>query len=194
MPDSGSIISNTASFIPKTRLTSSSMRNRKGFDAGTLGATFILLVSLALFGGVYFYKSSLQKENDAAIASLNIAKEAFEPSLLTELSRLNNSINSAKTILSKHIVPSEILNLISTLALKEVFFSNFAYSADSKSILVKMAGEAKSYTGIALQAKIFEENDAVENVSFSNLSLKDAGKVGFNVELTVKPDFLIYKP
>ncbi len=196
MLDGGSIISNTTSFIPKTRITAGLTRTGKGagFGLGMLVSGFILFVSLALFGGVYFYKNSLQKGIDEAVASIELARKAFEPGLIMELISLNSSINSVKIVLNQHRAPLRILDLIGNLVLKDVFFSNFAYSFDDKIVLVKMTGEAKSYAGVALQAKVFEENDAIDEVYFSGLSLKEEGKVGFSVELTVKPEFLIYKP
>lgn len=193
MPDGGSIISNTTSFIPKTRFSTGSNRTGRGtnFDLGILISGFILLVSLALFGGVYLYKTSAQKGLDETITSLEKTKKAFEPDIIAELSRLSTLINSVKTIFIQHRIPSKILGLLSKLTQKDVFFLNFSYSVDNdKTASIKMIGEANSYTSVASQVKIFEEDEAVQEVSFSNLSLKEAGKVGFNIELIVKPEFL----
>jgi hypothetical protein len=57
-----------------------------------------------------------------------------------------------------------------------------------------MVGEAKSYTAVAFQAKLFENNEFIDHVIFSSLNLKEAGKVGFSVELVFKPSYIIYKP
>lgn len=152
------------------------------------------MVSLVFFGGAYFYKQSLQKNVNEMAASLERAQNAFEPGLINELSRLSGSIIAAKQVLENHRVISKILNLIGALTLKDTTFSNFKYAARDNKITIAMNGETKSYAGVALQAKLFEESGSVESVIFSNLSLKEAGKVNFNVELAIKPEFLIYEP
>ena len=190
MPD-GSIT--TTSFIPKARLTASTYR-RKGVGVGFLISLILLLLSAGIFGGLYLYKKSLQTEIGSAAASLELAKKAFEENLITELSRLNSSVNAAKILFSQHQATTRIFKLISDFVLKDVSFSNFNYNFSGKSITVLMNGEAKSYTGVALQAKIFEESGFIDKVIFSGLSLKGAGKVNFNVELSFNPSYVIYKP
>lgn len=184
----------TTSFIPKTRLTAASrQRPGIGFGLGLLVSGFILLVSLGLFGGVYFYKQSLQKQIDEAVVNLERAKKAFEPGLITELTNLTGSVNAAKQIFSQHQASSKLLKLIGDLSLKEVTFTTFTYGASGNDIIVSMNGDAKSYTTVALQTKLLEDSDFIDTVSISNLALKEAGRVNFSVKLTIKYDFLIYK-
>ncbi len=190
MPD-GPII--TTSFIPKARLTAPTYR-RKSVGVGFLISLLLLLLSAGIFGGLYLYKKSLQTEIDSAAASLELAKKAFEENLVTELSRLNSSVNVTKILFSQHQAASRIFKLISDLVLKDISFSNFNYNFNGKSITVAMNGEAKSYAGVALQAKIFEESGFIDKVIFSGLALKGAGKVNFNVELSFNPSYAIYKP
>lgn len=186
-------IATTTSFIPKTRLTTAAYPKR-GLGLGFFISFFILLLSGGLFGGVYFYKSSLQKEVNDMAASLERAKKAFEPSLIAELERFTSSINSAKTLFNQHRDISKIFKLINDLTLKDVKFSDFKYNVDNKIALLIMSGEAKSYTTIALQAKLFEKSDFIDRVLFSNFSLKEGGKVSFSVEIIFKSSYLFYKP
>ena len=184
----------TTSFIPKTRLTlAGHKRPGIGFGLGLLVSGFVLLVSLGLFGGVYLYKQSLQKQIDEATATLERAKKAFEPGLITELANLTGSISAAKQIFSQHQASSKLLKLIGDLTLKEATFTTFTYGVFDKDITVSMNGDAKSYAAVAFQAKLLEDSDFIDTVSISNLALKEAGRVSFSVKLTIKPDFLIYK-
>ncbi len=182
----------TTSFIPKTRLTAITYR-AKGFGLGFFISTIILLLALASFAGVYFYKQSLQKQIADEKASLERAKQAFEPGLISELAHLNVTIDAAKILMANHQALSDIFSFLSDLTLSDTSFSNFHYGTIAGKPVVDMAGEASSYTGVALQAKLFRENDLIEQVSFSNLSLKEAGKVSFSIELVFKPAKLIYK-
>ena len=186
-------ITTTTSFIPKTKFTAATYP-KKGLGLGFFISFFILLLSAGLFGGVYLYKSSLQKEVNDMAASLEIAKKSFEPSLIAELEKFTSSITSAKIIFNQHKDISKIFKLINDLTLKDVKFSDFKYNIDNKIALLAMTGEAKSYTTIALQAKIFENSEFVDQVVFSNFSLKEGGKVSFSVEIIFKSSYLFYKP
>ncbi len=183
----------TTSFIPKTRLTSSTYQAR-GFGLGILISLLLLVVSGGLFGGVYFYRQSLQKEIDGMISSLEKAKKAFEPNLAVELGQLTSLINGAKSLLPQHGNISEVFKFINANTLSDVRFSDFKYIASDKGISAALVGEAKSYTTVALQAKLFEESDFIDRAMFSNFNLKEGGKVGFNVEIIFKPSLLVYKP
>ncbi|MDP3052153.1 MAG: hypothetical protein Q8N42_01460 [bacterium] len=189
----GQLASPVTSFIPKTRINAPSQK-AKGIGLGVLVSGLILLISLGLFGGVYFYKQSLQNKVNDATANLARAKQAFEVSLFNELSGLTSSISAAKQILAQHSAPSKILKLIGDLTLKDATFSNFIYNLSNKNASIIMNGDAKSYTVVALQAKLFDDSDFIDDVTFSNLSLKEGGKINFTVNFNVSPDFLIYKP
>ncbi len=183
----------TTSFIPKTRLNAPAQRS-KGVGVGFLISLVLLLLSAGIFGGLYLYKRSLQTDINSATASLELAKKSFEENLISELNKLNYSINTAKIIFSQHQATSQIFKLVGDLTLKDVSFSNFNYNFNGKFATVSMNGDAQSYASVALQAKMFEESGFIERVIFSGLSLKAAGKVSFNVELTFNPSYIIYKP
>ncbi len=183
----------TTSFIPKARLAGPVYRSSRSFGLLFPVSFFLLLVSLALFAGSYFYRQSLQKQADEAVASLETAKKSLEPELINELTNLSYSINTAKTLLGQHQAPSQILKIISDLTLKDVRYSDFKYSLAEKNLLVTMTGEAKSYGGVALQAKLFEESDYAGKAAVSELKLKEGGKVGFSAEVVFNPAGFIYK-
>lgn len=183
----------TTSFIPKTRLTGPTYR-RKSFGIGFFISVILLLISLGLLGGAYLYRQALQKSVDEDIASLELARKSFEPVLIDELSQLTFSIKAAKTLVSQHGAASRIFKVISDLTLKDVRFSDFKFTMVEKNPAVTMLGEAGSYTGAALQAKLFGQSDDVSKVTFSNFNLKEAGKVSFNVNIVLNPSILTYQP
>jgi hypothetical protein len=183
----------TTSFIPKTRMTTTTYK-KSGLGLGFFISLLILILSAGLFGGVYLYRSSLQTEVKDMTASLEIAKKSFEPSLIAELDKFTSAVNSAKVLFNQHRDISKIFKLINDLTLKDVKFSDFDYGVDNKIAVLTMSGEAKSYTTIALQAKLFENSDFVDRVIFSNFSLKEGGKVSFGVEIDFKPSYLFYQP
>lgn len=184
---------NTTSFIPKTRLNPSPYRG-KGIGAGVLIAIIIFVLSALLYGGAFLYKNNLQKQIDELEASLGRVKAAFEPALISEFKKVSSKIESSKILLLQHKALSHVLNLIGSLTTKDVRFSNFNGSFSGQKAVVTMFGEARSYTAVAVQAKVFENNDSIEQVSFSGLSLGSGGRVRFNVEIIFKPGIFSYKP
>jgi hypothetical protein len=183
----------TTSFIPKTRLAGPTYRS-KGVGLWFLISFFLFLISLGLSGGAYLYKQSLQKSVDEDIASLELAKKSLEPSLINQLNRFAFSINAAKILFSQHNTSAEIFKIISGFTLKDVRFLNFDFKIAGGNPVVSMNGEANSYTSVALQAKLFEQSDAVSQVIFSKFKLKEGGKVDFSVEITLSPLSFVYKP
>jgi hypothetical protein len=75
-----------------------------------------------------------------------------------------------------------------------VRFLSFDFKTVDENPVVIMNGEANSYTDIALQSRLFEENDAVSQVTFSKFVLKEGGKVSFSVEITLNPSSVTYSP
>jgi hypothetical protein len=184
----------TTSFIPKTRLTAPATYRRKGFGMGFLISFLLLLISGGLFAGAYLYKQSLQKSVDDDVASLKLALESIEPKLIDEFGQLASSVNTAKILFGQHTASSKIFKLISDYTLKNVRFLNFDFKTVDENPVVIMNGEANSYTDIALQSRLFEENDAVSQVTFSKFVLKEGGKVSFSVEIVLNPSSVTYSP
>ena len=94
-------------------------------------------------------------END-----LNLAKNRFEPSKITELQVLDKRLRGSSEILSRHIAISPIFQALQTLTMKTVRYTKFSYSSgeDKKAkILVKMSGLAIGYRSVALQSDLFAQ-------------------------------------
>lgn len=181
------------SFIPKKTFT------RPSYKAGGPGllvifAFLVFLISLVVAGGLFFYKSNLEKQVDLLIQSLERAKAAFEPSLISEMIQASVKIDSAKSLFAQHKTLIPILDLLSKNTLKNVRFNGFNYSGNEKEPIVTLKGVAKDYTNLAVQAKVFEDEKNIKSVSFSDFSLGDKGIVNFSVKIVVAPSFLAYKP
>lgn len=154
-------------------------------------AILMLAVSLLIFGSAFFYKQLLQKQRVAVEASLKRLEADFEPALLKELSRSSGVLSAARILLNKHVAVSRIFKFVEDNVLDDVRFSSFNYNAENS--LLRMNGDAHSYTALARQAAAFEESKFVENVSLSNLSLGAKGDIGFSIIILFKPVILQYQ-
>lgn len=183
------------SFIPKKTVIESPKRIKSGGGAINLIAFIVFLASLIAAGGAYFYRESVKTDIEEFKRSLAVAKNQFEPSLITELQILDKRLNAATTILDKHIAVSPIFVLLEEVTLPTVRYSDFSYEVDTTTNLVNvtMKGEAKGYNFIALQADLFDDNKFIKNPIFSDFVLDQTGNIDFNLTFSVDKSLVSYE-
>lgn len=183
------------SFIPKKTVIESPKRIKSGGGVVNLIAFIVFLASLIAAGGAYFYRESVKTDIEEFKRSLAVAKNQFEPSLITELQILDKRLNAATTILDKHIAVSPIFILLEEVTLPTVRYSDFSYEVDTTTNLVNvtMKGEAKGYNFIALQADLFDDNKFIKNPIFSDFVLDQTGNIDFNLTFSVDKSLVSYE-
>ena len=183
------------SFIPKKPLTEDRVVRERPVSVVTFFATVIFFATLVAGVGAYGYQVVLAKKVKDMAVSLDKAKGAFEPSLLSDLEVLDRRINASQEILSNHIAVSPIFQSLQELTLKNVRFTKFSYEVSRESgITVKMSGLSPNYSYItlALQSDVFVQNKYIKNPVFSNLNLDEKGNVTFDLTFSVDPSFVKY--
>jgi hypothetical protein len=190
------------SFIPKKPMVQEHVSSTHSFGFFTIVSIFILFTVLLSTGGLYFYKTIVQKNIAKMVDDLNLAKNRFEPSKITELQVLDRRLKASTEILSRHIAITPIFQVLSAITMKTVRYTKFSYnfaddkdSASSK-INIKMSGLAVGYRSVALQSDLFTTREEGKNFIdpvFSNLKLDDKGNVLFDLEFSVNPSFVDYK-
>ncbi|HPS21224.1 MAG TPA: hypothetical protein PLO44_00210 [Candidatus Paceibacterota bacterium] len=189
------------SFIPKkpivTEERTETARPRRPVSILTLISIFIFLAVVLATGGLYLYKSMLQKNITEMSANLALAQERFEPAKINQLQVLGKRLSASDQILTKHIAISPIFETLQESTMKTIRYTDFNYSfgteKNSKLINVIMSGQAIGYRSIALQADLLAENKNIIDPTFSNLKLDDKGNVLFDLEFSVDPNFVDYK-
>lgn len=161
-------------------------------DIFILIAIVALAAALALAAGVFLYDRFLDANVQKKSEQLERARQAFEPVLIQELIRLDSRLQAADDVLARHLAPSELFNLLEELTLQSVEYDSMDYKVgDDDTIEVRMKGKARSVNGVALQASVFGQHNAVTNPIFSDLDLVSDG-VTFEVTATVNPSALRY--
>lgn len=171
------------SLIPKKPAVKAS------YQAGSFGAlfrlSFIFFVAAAvLTGALYFYRNFQTNNLSDQKSSLQKLETEFEPALISELDKVSSSVSFSKTLLKNHLKTSQIFTMLEQNTLPEIAFSSFSYNSDTKSLA--LIGEASSYGTISSQASVFESLQNAASAKFSNLGLKDNGKVTFNLIIVFK--------
>ena len=189
-----------ADFIPDNMAGEKRRGNTSGSSSGGGSAVDILVLlavvalaaSLALAAGVFLYDRFLDTNAQRKGEQLARAQQAFEPELIRELIRLDARLQAADVILGSHLAPSELFNLLEELTLQSVSYESLNYQInDDDSIQISMRGKARSVNGVALQASVFGQHNAVTNPIFSDLDFVSEG-VTFQVSATVNPSAIRY--
>ena len=184
-----------SSFIPRDAAAPTAVRTVRGpgfSDLLILIAIVLLVASVALAIGVFLYVQFLQTSSKSKLDQLERAKEAFEPSLIQELTRLDDRMRAADQVLSAHLAPSVFFHLLEGLTLQTVAFSDLDFQAiDPQNMRVKMRGVAQSVNSIALQAAYLSKSGAVTSPIFSNIDREPTG-VNFDLSAIINPTGLYY--
>ncbi len=182
------------SFIPKKALEETKKTSPHGVGIFSLLSYVIFIAAITLAAGTFLYSRYLGGIITKKDASLAKAKDAYEPALIDELSRLNGRIEASKEVLNNHVALSSFFDVLGQSTLKTVRFSSFSYSlgADGK-VIISMEGQAESFGSIALQSDFFGKSKYIKNAIFSNLNLDRNGNVTFNLNATVDPSLIAYE-
>ena len=190
-----------ASFIPDkmpARQPGGAAPQSTESSGGGLGDILILIAvvglaaSLALAAGVFLYDRFLDASVQKKTEQLSRAQQAFEPALIQELVRLDSRLQAADDVLANHLAPSELFNLLEELTLQSVAYRSMDYSVhEDGSVEIKLSGKARSVNGVALQASVFGQHNAVINPIFSDLDFVSDG-VTFQVSTGVNVAALRY--
>lgn len=190
------------SFIPKKPMVQERVVPARSVSFFTVTSFFILFTVLLITGGLYFYKGIVIKNISKMENDLNLAKNRFEPSKITELQQLDRRLSASSEILSRHIAITPVFQALQAITMKTVRYTKFSYSfgdekdAKNGKVIIKMSGQAVGYRSIALQSDLFTTRDEGKNFIdpvFSNLTLDDKGNVLFDLEFSVDPSFVDYK-
>jgi hypothetical protein len=187
------------SFIPKKPMDSSpsvSSSSNRPTNWILFIATIIFIASLALAVGVYFHRAYLIKQQAALDSQIERAKASFEPEFVSDIEKLDRKLTASSKILENHITASPVFELLSTLTLKQIRYSEFSFTVDENNVSnarVLLSGKADGYRTIALQADLFSSNRNIIDPIFSNLVLDEKGQVLFDLAFEVPIDSILYE-
>ncbi|MDO8548469.1 MAG: hypothetical protein Q7R71_02240 [bacterium] len=181
-----------ASFIPKKSLDMSVSRG-SGVGLFFLIALLIFVTSVVAAGGAFLYQQYLNKTLADKKVSLDRAQGAYEPGTIQDLSRMDQRITQAKSLLGKHIAPSALFAFLSNQTLEKVSFSTFSFALQNDgSAKIALSGKADSFSTVALQSDQFGGSKVLKDVIFSGITIGQGGEVDFSVSAAVDPSLILY--
>ncbi|HEY4518170.1 MAG TPA: hypothetical protein VJG48_00920 [Candidatus Paceibacterota bacterium] len=183
------------SFIPKQSLSNKVPTGHKeGMGFLTFLGITVLVVSLFGWLAAYGYRALLEKEVADQNASLELAKQKFDPSLLKVFENLERRLNTSSQLLAQHTTLSPLFDTLDQLTLKSVRYTAFNYTGNQNASAVKITGEALNFPAVALQALAYSKDSRIINPIFSNLAVEASGRVTFDVAFTIDQNLVLYAP
>lgn len=182
------------SFIP-TKPIAAQTGSRKR-PIGVLGfiAFVLFFASIAAAGGLFLYRAYLTNDFKSKSAQVARAKEAIDTSVIEDLQRLDSRIAAARQLLDKHVTVSPAFDLLEASTLSNsVRLKSFDYSFVEGKVAMKISGEARNYTSLAIQSKVFGENKFLSDQLFEGLKLGPKGFVSFNFNAGMQEEFVLFR-
>lgn len=185
-----------SSFIPKNPVVAagaSSVTPVRTTNLFSVIAGIVFVITVLASGGLYFYKGIVTKQIADDDASLTATRASFQPDKIQQLIDANSRILSTKTLLENHVVLSDLLSLLSQLAVKNIRFGTLTYAIKANTPTLSIDLNSVGYNALAAQESILAQNSSLKNISFSNVALGDNGAVQINFFADLDPSILSYK-
>lgn len=155
---------------------------KKSFGPGFL----VLLVVLALYGGLFFYNQTLKskiQELNAALLSFNQARDKSQEDRVSDV---NSKLFQAQLLLDEHVFWSRGFRKIQELVLPSVQFDSL--TASLPELKFEFRATAPNLTSVAKQGANFLADDSVSNLSINQIKTLTTGRTEFIIKLTFDRD------
>ena len=184
-----------ASFIPKK---SSTIRRSPGKTSRVgllfLIAVIVFLIATASSAGVFVYARLLERNLESKSLSLERAREAFEISLIEELSRLDARIETSKELLQGHTALTYFFDTLGDSTLRSIRFQSFKFNLEKGGESgILLSGVADNYASIVLQSEALADNKFFKDIIFSNLDVDEFGSITFDVAASVSASLISFE-
>lgn len=177
-------------FIPKKPIVTptASLGNPVSKPVGIIFTVslIIFIISIAIGGGVYLYKSYLEKQVTDLVSQLEILQRNIDPNVIKEFTIMDKRLKNSELLINQHAVVSPLFAVLRNTTLPTIRYSKLDISFnDSRDLEVTMSGESDGYRSIALQSQALAKNANLKNTIFSNFVVTPKGRVAFDVAFTV---------
>ncbi len=187
------------SFIPQKPVASSA---GSGFTAPKMPqavnifnviAGVVFAIAVMASAGVFVYKQVLNSQIAKESTALAQARTAFDSGTIQNLIDVSSRIMSAGKLLDSHVAMSGLFNLLQSLTVQKVSFTNFSFTKKDGSLTISMDGESAGYDTLAAQANIFAQSPFIKEPTFSSFDLAANGNVIFKFSAMIDPNLISYK-
>lgn len=183
------------SFMPQQPLlkVEGSSRRREQVNLALVVALVIFFITLFLAGGVYFYKTKIDKEVHEKGQQLADEERNFDVNDINVFKNLQATLGIAKQLVDSHTIFSVLLDMTETHAAENVGLTAFAYQKSDGGVSLTLAGQAPSYAAVYFQLMEWRQTAHVKKVEVTSLVLDErTGIVTFSVQVDIDSAYLGY--
>jgi hypothetical protein len=184
-----------SSFIPK-KLTDSGIRMvnvKEPINLLSILTTVIVIATIIASGALFAYQQMLKSQISQAEKDIVSAKQAFQPDTIKQLITASSQINFTESLLKSHILINQIFNLLQSLTVRKIAFTDFTYINKNGSPSIVMNGESQSYNALVEQYSIFNQSGLVLNPEFSDFALSTDGNITFKLSANIDQSVILYQ-
>ncbi len=170
-----------SSFIPKqgAGMIPTTVRKRKRFYVFGFVGTVVLVGSLLLAVGTYFYRGTVESKLAAEQAALSEKKEAFSEAQILEVRQFERKLAAVRYLLNNHIAPSKVFEALHLTTLSPVQLTAFSLEQrPSQDVTLSVSANTDAFRVVALQALALGENALLKNAIVSDLTKQDVVSIG----------------
>lgn len=184
-------------FIPKKPIVQAAVSS-SGPTSKPVGIVFVVsllifIISLAIGGGVYAYKTYLEKDVDDLSVSLAKVQKNLDPNAIKEFSIMDKRLRNSEVLLNQHEVVFPVFKVLGSTTLPTVRYTKMDVSfGESSDLNIVLSGESDGYRSIALQSQALAQNADLKDTIFSNFVVTPKGRVSFDLSFTVPKSDLAF--
>lgn len=158
------------------------------FSSNGLWFLFIVFVmTLLLYGGLYFWKNQLESEIQAVKDAYFSQYAKLKGDDTKEVIDFNNRTIVAKSLLSDDRNLQDSLVEIEKLMIDGVFLTSFEYEYDGKSETVSLVGTSNNFNAVAKQILSFKSSEYFSGVTGGKSKINaNTGLIDFEVNMSFK--------
>ncbi|OHB19033.1 MAG: hypothetical protein A3F96_00205 [Parcubacteria group bacterium RIFCSPLOWO2_12_FULL_40_10] len=147
----------------------------------------VLIIILALYGGLLFYNQTLKakvQNLDATLINFNSGRNRREEDRINEV---NTKLSQAQSLLGGHIFWSRGFQKIQQLTLPSVRFIYITASVGE--LKFEFRAIAPNLTAVAKQGANFLADDSIQDISINQIKVLTNGQTEFGIKLTFNDQF-----
>ncbi|TSC73405.1 MAG: Uncharacterized protein G01um101470_96 [Parcubacteria group bacterium Gr01-1014_70] len=149
-----------------------------------IAAIFLVLVGLG-YGGVYFYRQSLEEALDGLTRTLSQLEEDLDAEVIQEIARVDRGLTTARALLAAHVYSSNLFSLLENHTLSDVYYSDFTYSREGGA---KLVGRARDFIVLHRQLEALRTVPLVTAVTLEDIELAGEEE-GTRIDFTIHVAF-----
>lgn len=158
-------------------------------------ATLIFIIAILGVCGVFGYSLYLKHNIERLHGELEAEIADLKHDEIEKVSLLDLRLRSAKTVIGKHVMSTNLLDLLGALTLHSIRYSDLSYeTVPGGAPKLSISGSTNDFESVALQSSVLKNNSSVTEVQFSELDVDEDGDVVFTIEASFKPDLIQFKP